>query len=106
MQLPQLFAEIAASLPARRGRLFKQYFTRTAADGSPRRTGPYYVLTRSVNGKTVSERVRAEDAPRVQAEVARGKRLAGDRDRHAMSHSVGRQGLRLVLPDGCAYYSR
>ena len=92
MQLPQLFAEIAASLPARRGRLFKQYFTRTAADGSPRRTGPYYVLTRSVNGKTVSERVRAEDAPRVQAEVDRGKRLTSLFEKiWAMAEGAARQ---------------
>lgn len=76
MQLPQIFAEIAASLPARRGKLFKQYFTRTAADGTTRQMGPYYVLTRSVKGKTVSERIRAADAPRVQAEIDRGERLS------------------------------
>jgi hypothetical protein len=76
MELPQIFAEIAASIPARRGRLFEQYSTRTAADGTVRRTGPYYVLTRSVNGRTVSERVKAEDAPRVREEIERGARLA------------------------------
>ena len=76
MQLPQIFAEIAACIPARRGKLFKQYFPRTAADGTTRQMGPYYVLTRSVKGKTVSERIRAADAPRVQAEIDRGETLS------------------------------
>ncbi|MGI5868540.1 MAG: DUF6788 family protein [Kiritimatiellia bacterium] len=76
MQLPQIFAEITANLPVRRGRLFKQFHTRKAADGTTRETGPYYVLARSVSGKTVSERVKAADAPRVQAEIDRGRRVA------------------------------
>ena len=38
--------------------------------------GPYYVLTRCVKGKTVSERVKAADAPRVQAEIDRGETLS------------------------------
>ena len=76
MQLPQIFAEIAACIPARRGKLFKQHFLRTAADGTTRQMGPYSVLTRSVKGKTVSERIRAADAPRVQAEIDRGETLS------------------------------
>ena len=76
MQLPQIFAEIAACIPARRGRLFKQYFPRTAADGTTRQMGPYYVLTRCVKGKTVSERVKAADAPGVQAQIDRGEKLS------------------------------
>ena len=76
MQLPQIFAEITACLPARRGKLFKQHFLRTAADGTTRQMGPYYVLTRCVKGKTVSERVKAADAPRVQAEIDRGETLS------------------------------
>ena len=92
MELPQIFAEIAASIPARRGRLFEQYSTRTAADGTVRRTGPYYVLTRSVNGRTVSERVKAEDAPRVREEIERGARLAALFERiWEMSECAARQ---------------
>lgn len=65
------------AIPARRGRLFEQDYTRTGSDGAERRIGPYYVLTRSVNGKTVSGRVRRQDAPRVREELARGETLAG-----------------------------
>ena len=75
MQLAELFAEVMANLPARRGSLCEQYFTRKAADGTRRRTGPYYVLTRSVGGKTRSERIPASDVPRVRAELERGRRL-------------------------------
>ena len=76
MQLTQIFAEISASLPVRRGKLFEQFYTHKAADGTTREMGPYYVLTRSVNGRTVSERIKAEDAPRVQAEIDRARRVA------------------------------
>ena len=77
MSLENIFANMMKAVPARRGRLFEQYYTRTGSDGTERRTGPYYVLTRSVNGRTVSERVRREDAPRVRDELARGEKLAG-----------------------------
>jgi len=76
MQLHQILAEIAGCLPARRGKLFKQYYARADASGAVRQMGPYYVLTRSVMGKTVSERVRPTDVPRVQAEIARGEALS------------------------------
>lgn len=77
MSLDSIFAGMLKAIPARRGRLFEQYYTRTGSDGKARRIGPYYVLTRSVNGKTVSERVRRKDAPRVREELARGEQLAG-----------------------------
>jgi hypothetical protein len=74
-RLDDLFAEIRANLPARRGCLCEQYFTRKASDGTAWRMGPYYVLTRSVNGKTRSKRIPAKDVPRVRAELGHGKRL-------------------------------
>ncbi len=76
MQLHVILTQITACLPARRGKLFKQYFTRTDANGAVQKMGPYYVLTRSVRGKTVSKRIKAEDAPRVQAEIDRGEALS------------------------------
>lgn len=76
MQLHVILTQITACLPARRGKLFKQYFTRTDANGAVQMMGPYYVLTRSVRGKTVSKRIKAEDAPRVQAEIDRGEALS------------------------------
>lgn len=76
MQLHQILTEMLACFPARRGKLFEQYVERTASDGTVKRMGPYYVLTRSVNGKTVSERIKATDAPRVQLELNRGENLS------------------------------
>jgi len=76
MQLPQILAGITGCLPARRGKLFKQYYPRVDASGTTQQMGPYYVLTRSVNGKTVSRRISREDAPRVQAEIDRGEALS------------------------------
>lgn len=77
MKLSELFAAVAAALPARRGHLHEQYYERKGADGRTRRNGPYYVWTRCQDGKMVSERVAREDAPRVREEIARGRTLAG-----------------------------
>jgi len=77
MSLEGIFANILKVIPARRGRLFEQYYTRRGSDGAKRKVGPYYVLTRSVNGKTLSKRIRREDTPRVRDELARGEKLAG-----------------------------
>lgn len=76
MQLDQILTEILTCLPARRGKLFEQYFNRTSADGTVSQMGPYYVLTRSANGKTVSKRIKTKDAPRVRAELERGEKLS------------------------------
>lgn len=77
MKLSELFAAVAATLPARRGHLSEQHCERTGADGRIRRFGPYYVWTRCEAGRMVSERVAREDAPRVREEIARGRTLAG-----------------------------
>ena len=76
MQLSQIFAQISGCLPARRGRIFKQHYTRTDSNGVVRQTGPYYVLTRSVGGKTHSRRIRTEDVPAMQAQIDRGEALS------------------------------
>lgn len=75
MKLSECFTAIAASLPARRGNLYEQYFERAGADGKTRRFGPYYVWTRCEDGKMVSERVSREDAPLVREQIAKGKLL-------------------------------
>ena len=77
MSLDSIISNILKAMPARRGRLFEQYYTGTGKDGKERRSGPYYVLTRSVGGKTMSERIKREDAPQVREELARGETLAG-----------------------------
>jgi hypothetical protein len=76
MKLSELFTAVAATLPARRGHLYEQYFKRKGADEQTRRFGPYYVWTRSEAGRMVSERVAREDVPRVREEIARGQTLA------------------------------
>ena len=80
MEIKDILADIMECLPARRGKLFKQYYTKTGADGKTRRQGPYYVLTRSIKGETVSERISPKDAERVQADLDRGKALAKTMD--------------------------
>jgi hypothetical protein len=76
MNLESIVSNILKTIPARRGQLFEQYFTRMGKDGKEKKVGPYFVLTRSVNGKTMSERIKREDAPQVREELARGRTLA------------------------------
>jgi len=75
MTLTDFFSAVQAVLPARRGNLYEQYFEREGANGKLRRNGPYYVWTRCEDGRMVSSRIAREDAPRVRAEIARGKQL-------------------------------
>lgn len=77
MTLSEFLTAVQATLPARRGNLYEQYFERKGADGKMRRNGPYYVWTRCEGGKMVSSRVAREDVSRVREEIARGKVLDG-----------------------------
>jgi hypothetical protein len=60
---------------ARRGQLSEQYCERKAADGTVRRTGPYYVWQRWVNGRKQSVRVPAETIEQVKADLKRGRQV-------------------------------
>ena len=108
MNVSECFTAIAATLPARRGNLYEQYFEREGADGKIRRFGPYYVWTRCEDGKMVSERVSREDAPLVREQIAKGKLLdsllhqlwqlaenmardAGDTKKKSSKKSMGRR---------------
>ena len=71
MTIAEIMAAMTACMPAKRGSLHEQYFTGSQG----KRNGPYYVLTRSVGGKTKSTRVRADQVGAVQAEIENGKRL-------------------------------
>ena len=73
MNLSEFFNAVQATLPARRGNLYEQYFERPGADGKTRRYGPYYVWTRCEGGKMVSDRVARADVSRVREEISRGK---------------------------------
>lgn len=60
---------------ARRGQLSEQYYERKAADGTVRRTGPYYVWQRWVNGRKQSVRVSPETIDHVKADLERGRQV-------------------------------
>jgi len=60
---------------ARRGQLSKQYYQRKAADGSVRKTGPYYVWQRWVNGRKQSARIPPEMIDQVAADLERGRQV-------------------------------
>lgn len=73
MNLAEIISEIGHCFPARRGSLSKQFL-----DGAGgKQNGPYFVLSRSVDGKTKSLRVPADCVDTVKAELDRGKRLGG-----------------------------
>lgn len=57
----------------RRGSLSKQFFK--APPGQAGRRGPYYVLQGFFRAKKFSERIPAEEAPRVQAQVDNYRRF-------------------------------
>lgn len=66
-------ARILSLAPARRGQLSEQYLAGRLKDGTEVRRGPYYVLQWREGGRKRSRRVRAEDVPRVRAELERGR---------------------------------
>jgi len=63
----RLLQDMQAIDRLRRGSLSQQFFK--AAPGQTARRGPYFVLQGFFQGKKFSERVPAERAPQVQAEV-------------------------------------
>ena len=60
---------------ARRGQLSEQYYERKAADGTVRRTGPYYVWQRWIGGRKQSVRIPAGTIAQVKADLARGRQV-------------------------------
>jgi hypothetical protein len=60
---------------ARRGQLSEQYYERKAADGTVRRTGPYYVWQRWVNGRKQSVRVPGETIEQVKLDLEQGRQV-------------------------------
>ena len=72
----QIVEEMLRFPSMKRGTLNKQ-FLRVPRKGhrEPALRGPYYVLSRKENGKTVSQRVAGEDLERVREDVARHRRF-------------------------------
>jgi len=69
----RLLQDMQAIDRLRRGSLSQQFFK--AAPGQTARRGPYFVLQGFFQGKKFSERVPAERAPQVQAEVDNYRRF-------------------------------
>lgn len=74
-QKNNIIEQLASIGSARRGQISEQYYKRKAADGSERRTGPYYVWQRWVNGRKHSVRVPPEEIEQVQADLAQGRKM-------------------------------
>ena len=53
----------------KRGQLTEQTLTRTAADGTKQKRGPYFTLQRWEKGRNRSQRVHADQLPAVRAAV-------------------------------------
>ena len=76
MNVANVFAEMMATLPARRGSVHEQFLTKHNSKGELVKHGPYYVYTRYVEGKTVSQRISKEEYAKISEEIERGKRLS------------------------------
>jgi len=75
-----LAAHLAAPTPMRRGSLSERYVKCSkpgcaCAERSDARHGPYYSLTRTVDGRTQSRLVPAAQAARVRVQIAAGQQF-------------------------------
>ena len=76
MNQSEVLRELGKIGAARRGQLSEQWYEVKGKNGESRRTGPYYVLARCIEGKKTFARVPREDAVRVKDELERGKAAA------------------------------
>jgi len=76
MTQSEVLRELGKIGAARRGQLSEQWYEVKGKNGESRRTGPYYVLARCIEGKKTFARVPREDAVRVKDELERGKAAA------------------------------
>ena len=73
MEQREVLMQLGAIGAARRGQISEQWFESKGRDGKVRRTGPYYVWQRFVDGKKISLRIPREEATRALEELQRGK---------------------------------
>jgi len=76
MQQSEVLMELGKIGAARRGQLSEQWYEVMGKDKKVRKTGPYYVLARCVDGKKTFARVPREEVARVREELERGKAAA------------------------------
>ncbi len=77
MTLAELTVKIIESFPARRGNVYETTIRKRRPDGTVRENGPYFIWTRSEDGKMRSSYVPAADVPRYRREIESGRRLDG-----------------------------
>lgn len=73
MEQREVLTRLGTIGAARRGQISEQWFESKNLGGKVRRTGPYYVWQRFVEGRKISVRIPREDAPRAMEELRRGK---------------------------------
>lgn len=76
MEQSEILMRLGKIGAARRGQLSEQWYEVTGKDGKIRKTGPYYVLARCVEGVKTFARVPRDEAARVKEELERGKAAA------------------------------
>jgi len=76
MEQSEILMQLGKIGAARRGQLSEQWYETTGKDGKIRKTGPYYVLARCVEGVKTFARVPRDEAARVREDLARGKAAA------------------------------
>ena len=73
MEQREVLMRLGAIGAARRGHISEQWFESKGRDGIVRRTGPYYVWQRFLDGQKISVRIPREEATRAKEELRRGK---------------------------------
>jgi hypothetical protein len=73
MEQSEVLSELGKIGAARRGQLSEQWYEVRGKDGQIRKTGPYYVWARCLEGKKTFTRVPREEAARVKEDLERGK---------------------------------
>jgi len=76
MEQSEVLRELGKIGAACRGQLSEQWYEVRGKDGQVRRTGPYYVWARCVEGQKTFTRVPREEAARVKEDMERGKAAA------------------------------
>ena len=76
MEQSEVLRDLGKIGAARRGQLSEQWYKVRGKDGEVRRTGPYYVWARCIEGKKTFTRVPREEAARVKDDLERGKAAA------------------------------
>jgi len=66
----EILEKIGSIETFRRGTINEQYLKVSRKNGEPVLKGPYYILSKSVKGKTVSERIKPKDLENVKSDVA------------------------------------